>query len=174
MKKFRNSVVAASLCCVMLFSSCIGSFPLFHKVLAWNEGVDSRKFVNELVFFALTIVPVYELAFLFDAVVMNSVEFWTGSVSVQENSRTLKGENGDYLVERTQDGYTITKGEESVKLMFDGETNTWSYMDGENRVEVIRFNDNLTATLPNGRTVPVNAAGMMAARQSADYGYLNR
>lgn len=167
--------MAAALCCVMLFSSCIGSFPLFHKVLAWNQGVDSRKFVNELVFFALTIVPVYELTFLFDAIVMNSIEFWTGSVSVQDNKRVVKGENGDYLVERSQDGYTITKeGEEPVKLLFDEETDSWSYMDGDKRIEVIRFNDNLTATLPNGRTVPVNASGMMAARQSADYGYLNR
>ena len=61
MKKNKlNMVVAIALCVSLGLSSCIGSFKLTNKVLGWNEGV-GNKFVNELVFIAFHIIPVYEL-----------------------------------------------------------------------------------------------------------------
>ena len=62
----------------VLFSSCIGSFGLWNSLKDWNQGV-SNKFVNELIFLAFHIVPVYEIAYLADALVLNSIEFWSGS-----------------------------------------------------------------------------------------------
>ena len=65
MKKIINfsvMLVAASI----LFSSCIGSFQLTSKVKNYNDNIGS-KWVNELVFVAFCIVPVYELAALADA-----------------------------------------------------------------------------------------------------------
>lgn len=61
-----------------LISSCIGSFGLWNSLKDWNQGV-SNKFVNELIFLAFHIVPVYEIAYLADALVLNSIEFWSGS-----------------------------------------------------------------------------------------------
>ncbi|MCQ2066566.1 MAG: DUF3332 domain-containing protein [Bacteroidaceae bacterium] len=172
MKKIKTSIVAAMLCGSMLFTSCVGSFSLFNKLLDWNNGIGS-KFVNELVFIALNFIPVYEVATMVDVIVLNSIEFWSGDRIVENETKTVKGSDGEeYLVERSQNGYEITKGDETVSLIFDSENNSWSWSDGETTAEMIRFNENGTATMANGKTVQVNAAGVMNARQSADYGYL--
>ena len=59
MKKSKTFLVCATLSGSVLFSSCIGSFGLWNSLKDWNQGV-SNKFVNELIFLAFHIVPVYE------------------------------------------------------------------------------------------------------------------
>ena len=77
MKKFNLKLAATVMVCgAFLFSSCIGSFALHGKLLSWNQGV-SNKFVNELVFLAFNIIPVYGVCYLADALVINSIEFWS-------------------------------------------------------------------------------------------------
>ena len=79
MKKNKlNMAMALTLAATLCFSSCIGSFSLTNKVLSWNEGV-GNKFVNELVFIAFHIIPVYELTVAADVIILNSIEFWTGN-----------------------------------------------------------------------------------------------
>ena len=79
MRKLNLKMAATvCICGAFLFSSCIGSFGLHGKLLSWNEGV-GNKFVNELVYLAFNIIPVYPLCYLADALVINSIEFWTGS-----------------------------------------------------------------------------------------------
>ena len=129
MKKSKTFLVCAMLSGSVLFSSCIGSFGLWNSLKDWNQGV-SNKFVNELIFLAFHIVPVYEIAYLADALVLNSIEFWSGSnptASIGE-VKTVQGENGEYLVKTNENGYTITKkGEDkSVDLVYNKENNTWS------------------------------------------------
>src|SRR5258706_3356417 len=60
-------------------SGCFGSFNLVRKVYGWNKSVSPDKFVRELVFLGLTIVPVYSVAGLIDAVVVNTIAFWSGT-----------------------------------------------------------------------------------------------
>ncbi|MBR5297221.1 MAG: DUF3332 family protein, partial [Parabacteroides sp.] len=60
-KKSYTLLISAALASSLLFSSCIGSFGLSNKLLDWNKNLDS-KFVNELVFIAFCIIPVYEVA----------------------------------------------------------------------------------------------------------------
>ena len=75
MKKNRLTLVAAIFIRgTILFSSCVGSFGLFNRISSWNQSIGT-KFVNELVFLALNIVPVYGVAYLADALVINSIEF---------------------------------------------------------------------------------------------------
>ena len=114
-KKSLTLLVAATLASSVLFSSCIGSFGLSNKLLDWNRNIDS-KFVNELVFVAFWIVPVYEISALADILVLNSIEFWSGSnpmASIGEVKK-VKGENGNYLVETLENGYSITKEGETA------------------------------------------------------------
>lgn len=59
-------------------TGCFGEFSLTRKVYEFNQNVGG-KFVNELVFLAFCIIPVYEAATFVDAVILNSIEFWTGS-----------------------------------------------------------------------------------------------
>ena len=64
-KKYLSVALVLTLSFSMLNTSCIGSFALFNKLLAWNKTINN-KFVNELVFFAFWVVPVYEVAALAD------------------------------------------------------------------------------------------------------------
>jgi len=77
-KKFLTVAVAATLSLSLVSTSCIGSFSLTNKLLSWNQQV-GNKFVNELVFFAFWVLPVYEISALADILVLNSIEFWSGS-----------------------------------------------------------------------------------------------
>lgn len=150
MKKSKTLLVCAMLSGSLLFSSCIGSFGLWNGLKDWNQGV-SNKFVNELVFLAFHIVPVYEIAYLADVIVLNSIEFWSGSSAVASigEEKIIQGENGEYLVKTNEDGYTITKMEEnkSVDLVYDKEKNTWNAVAGGQSFELVQMNEDGTATL---------------------------
>ena len=156
MKKSKTFLVCAMLSGSVLFSSCIGSFGLWNSLKDWNQGV-SNKFVNELIFLAFHIVPVYEIAYLADALVLNSIEFWSGSnptASIGE-VKTVQGENGEYLVKTNENGYTITKkGEDkSVDLVYNKENNTWNAVADGQSFELVKMNEDGTAGEPAKRNL---------------------
>ena len=119
-KRYLSVALIAILASSMMFTSCIGSFKLTNKVLTWNKQVGS-KFVNELVFVAFWILPVYELSGLADLLVLNSIEFWSGENPVQASTKTIDGKNGRYIVKSDKNGYTITNTTDKsvVKFNFD-------------------------------------------------------
>ena len=174
MKKFNLKLAATVMVCgAFLFSSCIGSFGLHSKLLSWNESI-GNKFVNELVYLAFNIIPVYGICYLADALVINSIEFWSGSnpmASIGEVKK-VKGENGNYLVETLENGYSITKEGEtaSMELIYDKDLNTWNVVANGESSELLKMNNDGTADLflPNGEkmNVTLDAQGMMAARQA--------
>lgn len=175
MKKFNLKLAATVMVCgAFLFSSCIGSFALHGKLLSWNQGV-SNKFVNELVFLAFNIIPVYGVCYLADALVINSIEFWSGNNPLASigDVKKVKGENGNYLVETLENCYSITKeGDEtaSMELIYDKDLNTWNVVADGVSTELLQMNNDGTAqmTLPNGEdmTVTLDAQGVSAARQA--------
>jgi len=59
-------------------SGCYGPFNLTRRLYQWNGQING-KWEKEFVFLVLAYVPVYGLAVLGDAVVFNSMEFWTGN-----------------------------------------------------------------------------------------------
>lgn len=61
----------------LLASGCYGPFNLTRQLHHWN-GQAGDKYVNEIIFLAFTILPVYGVTVVADAVLFNSVEFWTG------------------------------------------------------------------------------------------------
>ena len=171
MKRGKLTLVAVVLSGSLLFSSCVGSFGLFNRLSSWNQVVGT-KFVNELVFLAFNIVPVYGVAYLADALVINSIEFWSGSnptASIGE-VKTVQGENGEYLVKTNENGYTITKkGEDkSVDLVYNKENNTWNAVADGQSFELVKMNEDGTAvlSLQNGTsmTVTPDAQGIATAR----------
>jgi len=74
----RAVVLTLTAAAVLGSSGCFGSFNLTRKLYGFNKDVSKDKFVRELVFLGLNIVPIYGVAGLIDAVVANTVEFWTG------------------------------------------------------------------------------------------------
>ena len=164
MRKSNLKQVAALLVCgAFLFSSCIGSFALHGKLLNWNRNI-STKFVNELVFLACNVVPVYGICYLADALVINSIEFWSGSnpMAGVGDVKKVKGENGNSV---QKEGETMV-----MELFYDQEQSTWNVEFEGNTAELLKMNENGTAqmALPNGEamTVILDAQGIAAARQA--------
>ena len=174
MKKFNLKMAATVMICgSFLFSSCIGSFGLHSKLVNWNQSIGT-KFVNELVYLACNIIPVYPVCYLADALVINSIEFWSGSNPMANvgDVKKVKGENGNYMVKTLENGYSITKEGEtaSMDLIYNKEANTWNVVANGENAELIKMNNDGTADLflPNGEkmNVTLDAQGMMAARQA--------
>lgn len=175
MKIGKNALTAVVLCSCLLFSSCVGSFGLFNRLNSWNNSIGS-KFVNELVFLAFNIVPVYGVAYLADALVINSIEFWSSSNPMANvgDVKKVKGENGNYLVTTLENGYSIAKEGEtaSMDLIYNKEANTWNVVANGESAELVKMNNDGTADLflPNGErmNITLDAQGMMAARAVAN------
>ena len=170
MKKNKMTLVCAVLAGSLLFTSCIGSFKMWNGLKDWNQGVGD-KFVNELVFIALHIVPVYEIAYLADLVVLNTIEFWSGSNPMASNEvKEIKGENGEYLVKANNNGYTITNKDDnqSMDLVYNQETQTWNAVADTENIELVKINNNGTVSInmQNGTSMTVmpDMQGVAAAR----------
>ena len=89
----KHRIIASILLLATLTTpSCIGSFSLTNRMLNWNRNIDN-KFINELVFFAFWVLPVYEVCGLADILVLNSIEFWSGNnpVDVAAADRVVEG-----------------------------------------------------------------------------------
>ncbi len=133
MKKFKIAVAAILLAgSSMVFTSCIGSFAMTNKVLSWNRQV-GNKFVNELVFFAFWILPVYEVTSIADLLVINSIEFWSGTNPMTASTKAVDTDHGRYLIDCDGKGYTITLSEtgEKTRLEFIEDTKTWAFENNE-------------------------------------------
>lgn len=177
MKRNKLSmIVAVLLSSSLLFSSCIGSFALTRKLHSWNESI-GNKFVNELVFLAFNIIPVYGVSLIADGLVINSIEFWSGSNPVAENVKHIEGENGNYLVKTHNDGYTITdeKSDKTVELIFDKNEKTWSVEADGQTAKLMTFVDDNHVNMYTGNgqavTVELSQAGVLAYKNMVDNGF---
>ncbi len=180
MRKSRLTLLMVLLLCGSItFSSCIGSFKLFNNLRSWNQSIGS-KFVNEVVFFCFWVLPVYEVATLADVLVLNSIEFWSGSNPIAAVGKTqkIKGENGEeYLVKRTKDGYRVVNRDKkvTVDLRFDEQTQTWSAVSKDKETQFMTFleNNKVRIYLPDGKTMDValNEQGVLALQETLQQDY---
>ena len=163
-------LTALLLAATIMFSSCIGSFRLTNKVKDWNEGI-GNKWVNELLFLAMHIVPVYQLSIFVDAVVLNSIEFWTGkAANVQVgNTKVVKNSQGqDVEITAMENGYMLSNGEQSMNLLFDEESQIWSAEYNNQTTQLMKLVDgnNAQLFLMNGNVMDItlDAQGVEMAR----------
>ena len=154
----------------IIFSSCIGSFQLTSKLKNFNDGIGS-KWVNELVFVAFCIVPVYELSALADVLVLNSIEFWSGKKALADAGETkiIKNSKGqDIEVKTLENGYALNDGTNTMNLVFDEKEQIWSAEYEDQVMNLIRLVDenNAQLFLKNGEVMDItlNADGIETAR----------
>lgn len=155
MKKMFK-LTAVLLAATILFTSCIGTFRLTNNIKDWNEGVTDNKFINELVFVAMHIVPVYPIAIFADAVVLNSIEFWTGKSVLAEAGevKTIKNAQGEEIqVATTENGYLLSNGETELNLVYNAEERVWSAACDNQTLNLIQLNDDNTANLFVGEEI---------------------
>ena len=169
MKKIiRNS--ALMIAAAFMLSSCIGSFQLTNKVKDWNESLGD-KFVNEVVFLAFHIVPIYQICMFADGVVFNSVEFWTGERLVADagERQMIKNSFGkDVEIKTLKDGYMFSDGTSSMKVLYDSANKTWKVETDSQSADLIKFVDDNNAQLflANGEVMDVtlDAEGVEMAK----------
>lgn len=174
--KVATLLLAASL----TMTSCIGSFNLFNGLASWNKDATGNKFLNEIIF--LVISPAYAICLFADSVVLNTVEFWTGSNPLASNigkTKMVEGEDGlMYAVKTLKNGYEITKPNgDVVYLNYDKKTKTWSQSADGIEVKLFSFNDNGTikAYLPTGAyDLTLDEAGVQKAQELVGISYAMR
>lgn len=167
-KNVLTVALICTICGALTLPSCIGSFTLTNKLLSWNQQI-GNKFVNELVFFAFWILPVYEVSGLADIIVLNIIEFWSGSNPVAKGTKVINGNDGKYLVKCDGKGYTIKSENDGsiVRLDFDTEEQSWSYsIPGGEKHTIFTFVDDTHISLPTTdgttTTVELSDAGLYA------------
>jgi hypothetical protein len=74
----KKKLVAGLLGLSLLTTSCLGPNNAWESLHHWNRNMNESKWINELVFIGLTIIPVYGICYLGDIVIFNSIEFWGG------------------------------------------------------------------------------------------------
>ena len=163
-------LTALLLATTIMYSSCIGSFQLTKKVFDINKSIGS-KWVNELIFAACCVLPVYEITLFADAIILNSIEFWTGKKLLSNNGekkivKNSKGENIE--ITEMENGYNLSNGAENMNLVFDEETQVWSAEYNNVSTNLIKIVDenNAQLFLMNGEMMDVtlDAEGMNMAR----------
>ena len=179
MKKFN--VLKVTVCLLIgsfMFSSCIGSFSLFNKYASWQKDMTNNKFINAIVgFFLMPIVG--GITLFVDAVVLNTIEFWTGDNPVASNvgkTQNVMGSDGVlYAVKTLRNGYEIKSPTgEIVYFLYDKKNDSWLVSQNGVTKEIFRFNADgktIKATV-NGQTkdLTLNAAGIYQARMMANDG----
>ena len=164
--KFSALLLAATI----MFSSCMGSFQLTNKMYDFNKSIGS-KWVNELVFVACCILPVYEITLFVDGVVLNSIEFWTGKKALANagEKKIVKNNEGKNVeITAMENGYNLTDGATSMNFVFDEETKVWSAEYNNQTTNLIKIVDDNNAQLflMNGdmMDVTLDAEGIDMAR----------
>ena len=163
-------LTALLLAATIMFSSCIGSFQLTNKVKDWNESIGD-KFINEVVFLAFHIVPVYQVCMFADGVVFNSVEFWTGERLVADAGERQMIRNSfgkDVEIKTLKDGYMFSDGNSSMKVLYDSANKTWKVETDDQSADLIKFVDDNNAQLflANGEVMDItlDAEGVEMAK----------
>lgn len=141
-KKHFYIPVALLILSAFSFQSCIGSFSLTNKVLTWNRHVNN-KFVNELVFFAFWVLPVYEVTAVADLLVINSIEFWSGNVPLEASNKTISTDHGDYQVIAEETGYKVISPDgNNLYFDFDTDNQVWSFRtENSQKTDFLKFID---------------------------------
>ncbi len=120
-----------------LSTGCMGSWKLTKSLYNWNDGATGNKYLDNGLFWILTVVPIYEITLTVDYIVLNLIEFWTGSNPMamkagEKESALVKGKDGKtYEVTVSQYKYEITPIVNGVKgtateVYFTPMANTWS------------------------------------------------
>jgi len=140
----------------LMFSSCIGSFSLFNQYAEWQRDMTSNKFINAIVGFVLMPI-VGSISLTVDAIVLNTIEFWTGDNPVAQNvgkTQMIMGEDGLlYAVKTLRKGYEITAPNGEVTLLtYDKRNDSWSISQNGMTKEMFRFNE-------DGKSISVNMNG---------------
>ncbi len=179
MKKSLSIFLSACVLWVMTFqTSCIGSFNLTKAYWDWNLGLN--KWLGAVLFFIIGGF-VTSITFFVDVVILNLIEFWSGSNPMSMNEgdmeqQVVMGEDGNtYEVTATKNRFDIVQlsGEnagEVQAMIYDPETKSWNHEMGCETNKVFQFSENgefVSLYAKDGRvaTIPTDISDKALAAQ---------
>lgn len=170
MKNIKRIIIGLTLLLTIGYvnTGCFGEFRVFNQVAQWNNSM-GEDVVKEIVFILFWIVPVYEVCLFVDAVVLNTIEYWTGEAVVGLKEGEIKekifaGKNGtQYKVTVSKTNIEIkqiagkNKGEQ-LNMVYHSTDKSWYLEKNGKAKKMVTINDNqsITAHLDNGKNVFVS------------------
>ncbi len=107
------------MCFITVSTACYGPFNLTKNVYHWNSNIKGSgqindKWMKEIVFLGMLIIPAYMFSALLDTFIFNSMHFWTGESPIKASDINSDGTKVTTLGETTirwtpsEDGATVT------------------------------------------------------------------
>ncbi len=155
----RLAAVLVLVAFMPMATGCFGQFRLTKKVYSFNQRVDPDKWIQWFAFVVLS--PFYGFSAGADAVVFNSIEFWTGENPIQAkagSTRVVRSENGDVA--------TLTRLESGAVSMelrrADGTVQSYTLTKGPGYVSALDAQGNLLARVADVNGLPTVIEGSLA------------
>jgi hypothetical protein len=162
----KNFIIAMFFSFTILSTSCLGSFSAFNGLREWNEGVSGNKFVNNLIFWGLNIIPVYGLFLFADMIIFNVIEFWSGSNPIAMNEGEVETQivnvNGKEVEMTAMKNYfkiEVLSGEDKgkvVELVYTPEDSTWNAKDGDKLIKLATLEDGFLMVHTPNKTIKLD------------------
>lgn len=143
-------------------SGCYGRFELTRKVYRFNGSISHDKWIEWLAFLVLVIVPIYGIAVFVDAIVANSLEFWTGRNPIlarEGATRVVRAEDGSVAV-------MTLRADRSIAVVVtspDGRQQEFSLVRESDAVAAFAPDGALLARVAQGEDRPALLAGELAS-----------
>lgn len=157
-------------------SNCLGNNALSSKIWRWNKRAVGNKYINNVIFWVLAAIQVYSISLFIDVVVLNTIQFWTGSNPLamapgETETQIVKYEGKKYQLTASQNRMEFLALEEPTAgqpkhfvMQFEPETKTWfEIRDGKKHRKLIEFETTKQALIYNkqGETKTMNFAQSM-------------
>ena len=134
--------------CSTLLTACWGSCGMTNKLYQWNSTM-GNKWANWAVFLGLNIIPVYPVSLIIDALVLNTVEFYTGENPMASNQEIHRDYDGTVVVKRGDDVYHFVPTNDRLANVFrNGELLGTAELAPDGRAEVRDAEGTLVAAMP--------------------------
>ncbi len=171
MKKIKSFLLGVLFLSVtVLQSGCFGSFKLTTGLYDWNTSLGSDA-AKEVVFLAFVIIPVYGVTLFIDVIILNTIEYWTGSSPMSMNEGDVETqivENGGhtYQITATKNKFHVEqltgeKAGQNYDLVYHENEGAW-YIEANGKSEKFAAfnmeNKSLDLIKPNGDVIEVDPA----------------
>ena len=133
--------------CSLFLASCYGQFALTRKLYTWNGQATGNVVANSVIFWGLLIIPVYEILWLGDFLIFNTVEAATGT------NPFAVGEGGVVKTKYAGHEYQLQPAGNKVSVFVDGRL-SYRYREAGDRLVVEDLEGKVIRTVP----VPVSRA----------------
>jgi len=147
---------------------CYGNMTLTKKLYKWNGSLGNDIKVN-VVFWVMSLVGIYEVSLFVDIVVLNTIEYWTGSnpLAMLEGSESIR------IVEQDGKTFEITTAKnkilikettnqangEIIEVTYDEALATWYLTKGQETKKIATMDgNNLNLIYPDGNTMSIALA----------------